>query len=137
MPKPIMLLLVAGVALKKDGKYLLVQEKKKEFYGKWNWPAGKVEEGESIEETAVREVKEEAGYDVKLGEEIDIFHKSAQDEACKHLFRGEIIGGELKFDPADKMDAKWFTPEEVYKMKNNCRSPWVWEGVEAAEKNKQ
>jgi len=134
MPNPIKILVVAGVALKKDGKYLLIQEDRPDVYGKWNWPAGKVEEGSSLEETAVREAKEETGYDVKVGEEIGVFHESTSDDACKHLFHGEITGGELDFSKDGKLDAKWFTPEEIIAMKDQCRNSWVWKGVEVLNK---
>ena len=59
-------IVVAGVVVEKDSKYLLVQEKKELVYGLWNLPAGKVDEGETVEEAAVREAKEEVGYKVRL-----------------------------------------------------------------------
>lgn len=50
---------VAEVVLQKDDKFLLVQEKQAKAYGKWNLPAGKVDKGESLEQAAVREAREE------------------------------------------------------------------------------
>ena len=58
----------AGCIIEKDGKYLLVQEAQKHVYGLWNLPAGKVEEGYTIAETAVKEAKEETGFDVEIVE---------------------------------------------------------------------
>ena len=50
-----------------DGERVLLAKKKKKFgAGYWNGFGGGVEEGESIEESAVRETKEECGIDVKL-----------------------------------------------------------------------
>lgn len=46
--------------IRKDGKFLLLKER-----GAWNFPGGKVEEGELIEDAAVRELKEETNLDVK------------------------------------------------------------------------
>ena len=46
---------VAGVVLEHDGTYLLVQEKQPRAYGLWNLPAGRVDEGDTIEQTAVKE----------------------------------------------------------------------------------
>jgi len=54
--------------VKKDGKTLMIHRVKKErdFHeGKWNGLGGKFEQGETPEECAVRELKEESGLDVK------------------------------------------------------------------------
>ena len=50
---------VVGAIIEKDGKYLLVQEAKKRCYEQWNFPAGRLEVNESLEQAAIREVKEE------------------------------------------------------------------------------
>ena len=57
----------AGVViLDKDLQILLVQEKYADAAGLWHIPAGAVEEGEAIEQAAIRECKEETGLDVTL-----------------------------------------------------------------------
>lgn len=122
---------VAGVVLKKDGKYLLVQEKKK-ARGLWNFPAGRVDAGESFEETAIREAKEESGYDVELIREIDVFQSTPTD-AVKHAFEAKIIGGELNFPEDELLDAKWFTFEEIKEMKDKLRSDWILGAISILE----
>ena len=57
---------IVGGVIEKDGKYLLVQEAKKKCYEKWNFPAGHLDFNESLEQGAIREIKEETGCDVKL-----------------------------------------------------------------------
>ena len=57
---------IAGCLIEHDKKFLLVQEAKPAVYGKWNTPAGHVDEGETLEEAALRETKEETGYDVMI-----------------------------------------------------------------------
>ena len=47
---------VTGGILEKDGKFLLVQEKQKIHKGKWNVPAGGLDENESLMEGAKREI---------------------------------------------------------------------------------
>ena len=46
------------------GKELLVIHRKR--YDDWTLPKGKLERGETLKETAIREVKEETGYEVKI-----------------------------------------------------------------------
>ncbi len=115
---------VAGVVIKKDGKYLLLQEKQPKAYKLWNFPAGKVDVGESIEQAAIREAKEESGYDVELIKEITIFHTKSTD-VVKHIFETKIIGGELNFPKDEILDAKWFTFDEMNQMKDELRSEWI------------
>ncbi|HET7640020.1 MAG TPA: NUDIX hydrolase, partial [Ktedonobacteraceae bacterium] len=104
--------IVAGCVITKDGKYLLVQEKKAKVYGQWNLPAGRVDAGESIEDAAIRETKEESGFDVTLGEKISIEHLSSSSPVL-HAYKAEIISGELKFDPEELLAADWFSLDEI------------------------
>ncbi len=52
-----------GCIIIKNNKILLVYEKRRNF---WGLPKGHVEQGESEEETALREVREEVGLDVEI-----------------------------------------------------------------------
>lgn len=115
---------VAGVVIKKDGKYLLLQEKQPKAYGLWNFPAGKVDVGESIEQAAIREAKEESGYDVELIKEIDIFQAKSTD-AVKHAFEAKIIGGDLNFPEDEILDIRWFSFDEIKEMKDKLRDDWI------------
>jgi ADP-ribose pyrophosphatase YjhB (NUDIX family) len=130
----VQVLVVAGVVLRKDGKYLMIQEKKPEVYGLWNFPMGKVDEGETIEDAAVREAKEESGYDVELVRKIDIYQRVA-NEATKHVFEAKIVGGELRRDEWEILDAKWFEFEEIVAMKDKMRGYWVAEAIEIMNTN--
>jgi len=119
---------VAGVVLKKDSRFLLVQEKQQRAYKLWNLPAGRVDVGDSIEQTAVKETKEESGFDVRLIRKIGIFQDTA-DEAVKHAFEAEIIGGKLAFPEDELLDARWFTIDELENMKSELRGVWVLEAI--------
>lgn len=124
---------VAGVVLKKDGKYLLLQEKQPKAYMLWNFPAGRVDVGESLEEAAIRETKEESGYDVELIREIKIFHEKATN-VVKHVFEAKIIGGKLNYPEDEMLDAKWFAYEEIKDMKDKLRGEWILETINILEK---
>lgn len=118
--------IVAGVVIKHDGKYLLVQENRPgtEVHGLWNLPAGKVEEDDTIEATAIKEAREEVGYEVKLLRKLDIFQAHSKTPP-KHAFEAEIIGGKLNWPKDEILNAKWFTWQEIQAMKDRLREEWV------------
>jgi 8-oxo-dGTP diphosphatase len=107
--------IVAGCVIEQDGKYLMVQERKQQVYGLWNLPSGRVNKGEPIEEAAVREVEEETGYDIELGEKLGVYHESSS-RPIKHYYRAKIIGGDLQVRPGEVLDAKWLSFEEITKL---------------------
>ena len=55
-----------GVIFKREGKDILWLICKHSGYHKWAFPKGLVESGENIEDTALREVKEEVGVTAKI-----------------------------------------------------------------------
>lgn len=129
--------IVSGVVIKQDGKYLLVQENRPsnaQVHGLWNFPAGRVDEGDTIEETAIKEAKEEAGYDVELIRKLGIFQAHSKTPP-KHAFQARIIGGSLQFPPDEILDARWFTREEIENMKDKIRSERVLGAIEILEKS--
>lgn len=113
--------IVCGVVIEKDGKYLLVQEKQPKAYGKWNLPAGRVDMGESLEQAAIREAKEECGFDVELTEHILTLHQ-AVDLPVLHAYNGKIVGGELQFPQDEILDAKWLSLDEIKAMEKDLRN---------------
>ncbi len=124
--------IVAGVVIKRDNKYLLVQEKQAKAYGLWNFPAGRVEDGDTIEKTAIKEAKEETGFDIELIRKIDIFQDNA-NEPAKHAFEAGITGGELKYPEDEILDAKWFSLGKIRGMKDKLRSKWIIDAINILE----
>lgn len=130
--------LIAGAIIQgKDKKYLLVQEKQTHVYGLWNWPAGHVDPGETLQQAAVREAEEETGFKVKLLDEKPLYvgrgHSGTTNRV--HLFRGEVVSGNLKFQADELLDAQWFTKSEIQAlaMAGKTRGEWIMKGIEAAE----
>lgn len=87
-----------------------------EFKGQWEFPGGKIEEGETPQQALVREIKEELETEIKVGELIDTIE---YDYPTFHLsmdcFWCEVISGELKLLEAE--DARWLTKETIYSIK--------------------
>ncbi len=116
-------LIVVGAMVEKDGKILLVQEKKPKAYGLWNTPAGWLEGDENPMEGAKREVKEETGYDIKINGLLGVYVRNSLHDpnliVNKIVFRATIIGGKLNSPKDEFLDAKWFEPPEALKMKDS------------------
>lgn len=102
---------VAAVILS-NGKVFATQRGYGEFKGKWEFPGGKIEDGESPQEALEREIKEELDTKIEVGEFIDTieydyptFHLSMDCFACK------IIKGDLTLKEAE--DSRWLTKDNI------------------------
>ncbi len=116
---------VVGCVIYKDGKFLMIQEKQSRARGLWNLPAGHVDKGESLEAAAIREAKEETGYDVELIAEIGIYHHEAR-ASIKHAYEARIVGGRLQVESDEIMNAVWLGLQEVEDINRlgKLRAPW-------------
>ena len=113
---------IVGGVVEKDGKYLLVQEAQEKCRGKWNLPAGHLDPNETIFDAAKREVKEECGLDVELTGICQIGNKKPENDIfVSVIFSTKVLGGGIKFNPDEILDAKWFTYEEILVMKDQLR----------------
>lgn len=96
------------------GRVLLIHED----YGRHRWglPGGRHEPGESIEETAIREAKEETNLDVELGELIGtylIVRAGGEKLLDVSVFVASIVGGDLKPNEGEIADVGWFDPNKL------------------------
>ena len=82
-----------------------------DFKGGWEFPGGKIEEGETPQEALVREIKEELETEISVGELIDTIE---YDYPTFHLsmdcFWAEIVSGDLVLTEHEA--AKWLTKGE-------------------------
>lgn len=86
------LVVVALVFICKDDALLLVKQDYSKQY--WSLPGGVVEFGESVEQAAIREVKEETGLDVHLKRVVGLYSKP-DESALAITFEGEYVNGTL------------------------------------------
>lgn len=87
-----------------------------DFKGQWEFPGGKIEDGEAPQQALVREIKEELEATIRVGDLIDTIE---YDYPTFHLsmdcFWCEVIDGELKLLEAEA--AKWLTKESLYDVR--------------------
>ncbi len=102
---------VAAIILDGD-KVFATQRGYGEFKGGWEFPGGKIEEGETPKEALKREIKEELSIDIRIGDLLDTIE---YDYPTFHLsmecFWTEIVSGypELKEHDA----AKWLNKSQL------------------------
>ncbi len=118
---------IVGGIIEKDGKYLLVQEAQEKCYKKWNFPAGHLDFSESLEQGAVREIKEETGCDVELDGVCYIANKVLENDLFVMVgFNAKLVKEIIEFDKDEILDVKWFDYDEIVnKMNNQLRGDYV------------
>ncbi len=101
---------LAGNVIIEDGKILLLYRKDEDH---WEVPGGKVEEGESPTETAVREAKEEIGVDVELKK--PFFSGEFQHDGELFLWHGYLaeIEGEPEIQEGKFEKVEWIECSEL------------------------
>ena len=114
-----------AVLIEREGKFLLGQEATKIIYGLWNWQQGKVEKGEDLEVAAIREVKEETGFEVELLRKLMIINNPFAGTKEIHVYLGKITGGEQAYLKEEILDLQWFTKEEIYAMSDKLTNQFV------------
>jgi len=103
--------LVAGAIVELDGGIVLIQRDIEPGYGKWTFPGGFVERGERAEAAAAREVLEEAGLEIEVGEIIGLYTYDGQTPAIA-VFAAGVTGGEPT--PLDEtMDVRSFPRDSL------------------------
>ncbi len=74
-----------AVILDENNNILLIRRKKNPYQGYYALPGGKFDEGEFINETVIREVKEETGLNIDVIKKIGIFNKEGRDPRGRFL----------------------------------------------------
>lgn len=128
---------IVGGVIEKNGKYLLVQEAQEKCYKKWNFPAGHLDFNESLEQGAIREIKEETGCDVKLDGICYIANRILEDDLfVMIIFNAKLINETIEYDKEEILDVKWFDYDEILeRMEDKLRGVYVKTAVTNQKNN--
>ena len=98
---------VAAALIFRNGKILITQRHANAHLGGlWEFPGGKREPHETFEECLVREIREELGVDISVGELFEeIFHDYGEKSVHLKFFICKILSGEPQ--PLDCAAVKW------------------------------
>jgi len=102
---------VVAAAIERDGRYLAARRTKPDWAaGRWEFPGGKVEPGESDTDALAREIREELGVEISVGERVP-GEWPLHDDLVLHLYVATLMDGEPQ--PLDHHDElRWVTPGE-------------------------
>lgn len=101
---------VVAAVIVREGRVFATKRGYGEFEGGWEFPGGKVEDGETPEKALVREIKEELDAEIEVGEHLvtaeydyETFHLSMRCYECS------LVGEHMKL--LEHSDAKWVDKE--------------------------
>jgi mutator protein MutT len=108
---------VGAILRSPDGRLLVIQRGQEPSAGQWSVPGGRVEPGETDAQALVREVREETGLEVAVGDLVGVVEREGlggavyviRDHACS------LLGGHLAA-ATDAADARWVTDDELREL---------------------
>ena len=102
------------VLVSMDDGLVLVKRDIEPALGRWSFPAGYVDRGETVEEAAVREVREETGLEVGLSGLVGLY-SDRDSPVVMAVYSAEVVGGELIAGPETR-GARVYPPDALPDM---------------------
>lgn len=111
-----------GAVVVLDQRVVLVRRTREPLHGEWSIPGGALELGETLRHGIVREVAEETGLTVEVGDVLEVVDRIVNDAEGRTRFHYVLIdflcnpiAGELRAG-SDVSDACWFAWPEVERL---------------------
>jgi 8-oxo-dGTP diphosphatase len=127
MKAPPSIVLGAGTVVHRRGRLLLVKRAEAPHLGLWSFPGGKVEVGESPQEAAVRETKEEVGLDVKIEGIFEVvtylpneLGPGSRDQTVLVDYLARPLRSRVRLN-AESSDFKWALPADVERLETTSQ----------------
>jgi 8-oxo-dGTP diphosphatase len=114
--------LAAGCLIVRDGRVLLVKRAIDPGIGRWTFPGGHVDRGETIEQAALRETREECGANAVIADLLGLFSYPGRPVVIA-VYRAELSDGSPEPYAGDEtLEVGWFTSEDVQSLPLAFRS---------------
>ncbi len=139
---PVIMTCAACAVLDDSGRVLL--QRRGDVHRPWGLPGGAMELGETLQETAVRETREETGLDVRPDELLGVYtgplHTYSNGDVVQAVvvvLLATQVGGRLSIDGAETVDLEWFNVEDLptpifephepmlHDLRDGLRGRWV------------
>ncbi len=106
-------LLVAAAVVRREGRILITRRLDRgHLAGFWEFPGGKLEEGEAPEDALVRECREECAIEVEVRDILEVtFHRYARKDVLLLFYDCRLVSGEVQH--VQVADHAWVVPEEL------------------------
>jgi 8-oxo-dGTP diphosphatase len=104
---------VAAAVIHRGGKILIARRKKGDrFEGRWEFPGGKIEAGESPEECLRRELREEMEVDIEAEEYLgSVLFETSGLSIELMAFRASLLSGKIRCHDHDEI--RWIDPDDL------------------------
>ena len=115
VPKKRFLQVVGAAIVNDNGEVLCAQRGYGSLKGKWEFPGGKIEQGESDAEALAREIKEELGIDVSVKEMVDEnYHEYETININLNVYKCSYLSGEI--NDSEHQSLKWVDGKKLYEL---------------------
>ncbi len=118
--------IAVGAVVIRDDKVLLVRRRDPPNEGQWAIPGGSVRLGETLQEAAERDLREETGVCARAGKPVyifDVIQKDAQGRPEYHYVITDLLSEYVSGEPSprdDALDARWLSAADVNRLPVNA-----------------
>ena len=106
---------VVAAVLLKDGKIYATQRGYGPYKDKWEFPGGKIEQGETHEHALEREIKEELDTEIEVGDFLcTVEYDYPEFHLTMHCFLCDVVSGKLTL--LEHEDAKWLKRDGIWSV---------------------
>ena len=107
---------VVAAVIRNEGKIFATARGYGDYKGWWEFPGGKIENGETPKQALIREIREELTVEISVGELIKtVEYDYPNFHLSMDCFWAEVLSGQLELKEAE--DARWLSREELLDVK--------------------